>query len=177
MGEGTDDRPDQEEELPTRGLSIVFKVARDRLSLQMGQIGRLDTKLASLFGFGSAVASVAAAFLALGSQDLGLPVRGLLIFSLFIYVFLLIVSLFAVFQRRFEYGPDLYDLRNRLGPNTQVSAFQHLVVYSLTEAYEENKPKIIMKSDAATVQIVLLSIQAISLIAAASISTISSAGA
>ena len=152
-------------------LRTVLDVARDRMSFQMGLIGRLDTKVASLFGFGSAIAAVAGAFLAFRSHELTGVVEVLLGIGLGTYALMLITSLIAILPRDFNYGPDLWDIWSRLGMDS-TATLVHRVAYSLTAAQDYIEAKINFKERSATVLVVLLGMESILLVSATSISAI-----
>ena len=137
--------------LPEAGLALVLEVARDQLSSQLAQIGSLDTKLASTFGFASAVVAVASALLALMTDGLAVPVIVLLELAFVVYVIVLLVSVVAIWPRVFNYGPDLLDLWNRLTPDATAFMFTHLVAYALTDAFSYNERKVRFKERSATV--------------------------
>ena len=158
--------------LPQGALAVVLKVAEGRLALQMGQIGRLDSKPANIFGFASAIAALATAFIALRFEGLGTPEFVLLVLGLISYALLLAVSLAALFPRAWHYGPDPWDLWTRLGPHVKPANIQYLVAESLIDAVPYNQGKIDFKAASATVLIILLALEVVFLISATSLAAI-----
>ena len=135
-GIGKEDPPDVSDD----GTRVILEIARDRLSMQMSQIDGLDTKVTSIFGFGSAVAAITAAFLALQSEKLVAIVQLLLGIGLVSYLIMSFEALRTLKVRKWQSGPDLHDLRSRLNePNQNVAQLQRLVASSLSDALKWNE--------------------------------------
>ena len=166
------DSPEEEQLLPEGALRLVFNVARDQLSFHMAQIGALDTKLASSFGFASAIVAVASGFLALKPDGLVFPVTFLLGAALVVYVIMLLVSLVGIWPRDFSKGPDLLNIWSRLAPNRTTSTLTHLLASSLTDALSYNQDKVNLKARSATVAIALLAFEVALVIVAAVVAAI-----
>jgi len=155
-------------------LIIVSELARDRLIIQMGQIDALDAKISGIFGFASAIAAVAAAFLGLRAQSLNSSIWGLLGLGLAMYVYVLIQSLRISFPGGWHVGPDLHDLWARLESGTDTPVLWHLIAYSLTEAHDFNRPRIEAKARVARHLMIALAAEALCFIGAITLMLISS---
>jgi len=95
---------------PQTEPTLAYDVAKARLAMRFAQIDSLDTKVATLLGFGSSLLVILGAFLALNEEPLSRASVALFIVAAAIYVLLAAASLYAYSPRKWEAGPKLDEL-------------------------------------------------------------------
>jgi hypothetical protein len=96
-----------EPRFPAADPRLVFELARDRLTCQLGQLDALDSKIVGFLGLGSGLLGVLAAFVALREDA---PIEGaltLIALAGVVYGALVVASLRAYWPRSWEIGPSL----------------------------------------------------------------------
>jgi hypothetical protein len=156
---------------PRGDPGIAYDVAKDRLATQLAQIDGLDAKLANAVGFGSALVTIMAAFLALKSDDIPRVAVCFLSTAGVAYIALMIVSLWGYRIRRWDFGPELGAVWN-----TADQYEEHALTWAVAEAtmnaYRANKDAVETKGTLAALTVPLLVLESV-LIVAGLLSTLS----
>jgi hypothetical protein len=150
----------QSSRFPRGDPTIAYDVAKERLATQLAQIDGLDAKLANAVGFGSALVTIVAAFLALKGEDLARVPVCFLSAAGVVYTVLMCVSLWAYRIRKWDFGPDLTAVWNTADQYDE-RALTWTVAEATMNAYRANKDAVETKATLAALTVALLASESI----------------
>jgi hypothetical protein len=128
---------------PERDPQLLYELAKDRLSTQLGFVDAVDNKLGLLFSASSALMGILVAVFAIRGVNIPFGVGEFLIISISGLLYLVAGALtYAAYSpREWNLGPELREVWDDLwDPDADESVVRWRVATALWQNYEANQP-------------------------------------